>query len=89
MECDSNAGEAKVITVGDLILILGHYHSAISRLGSGIISLSGALKHSENAEVKEAADDAWLKLNEFIDYMDSVADDLNALAKDEGIPNGE
>ncbi|AUO21421.1 hypothetical protein HX786_13870 [Pseudomonas sp. 21615526] len=89
MEGDDNVGEAKAVTAGELVIILGQYHSAMSRLGSGIISLSGALKHSENAEVKEAADEAWLKLNEFIDYMDSVADDLNALAKEKGIPNGE
>ncbi|NWD22323.1 hypothetical protein HX864_03530 [Pseudomonas yamanorum] len=89
MECDSNAGEKKVITAGELVVILGQYHSAIARLGSGIISLSGALKHSEDAEVKQAADDAWIRLNEFIDCMEGVADGLNALTRKEEAANGE
>lgn len=58
MEFDSGKGESKVITAGELVIILEEYHSAIARLGSGIISLSGALKHSRDAEVKEAADEA-------------------------------
>jgi len=51
--------------------------------------LSGALKHSRDAEVKEAADEAWGKLDEFIDCMDGVADVLNALVQEKGISNGE
>jgi hypothetical protein len=89
MAFDSKEGESKAVTAADLIIILGQYHSAIARLGSGIISLSGALKHSEDIEVKEAADDAWVKLNEFIDYMDGVADGLNALVQEKEGPNGE
>ncbi|NWC91462.1 MULTISPECIES: hypothetical protein [unclassified Pseudomonas] len=89
MECDSKAGEAKVITAGELVVILGQYHSAIARLGSGIISLSGALKRSEDAEVKQAADEAWMKLNEFVDCMDGVADGLNALTQKKEAQNGE
>eukprot|EP00659_Diplonema_papillatum_P011840 gene11840-18259_t len=70
MEGDDNVGEAKAVTAGELVIILGQYHSAIARLGSGIISLSGALKHSEDVDVKQAADEAWVKLNEFIDCME-------------------
>lgn len=81
MEGDDNVGEAKAVTAGELVIILGQYHSAIARLGSGIISLSGALKHSEDVDVKQAADEAWVKLNEFIDCMEGVADGLNALTQ--------
>lgn len=69
------------LLAGGLVIILGQYHSAIARLGSGIISLSGALKHSEDVDVKQAADEAWVKLNEFIDCMEGVADGLNALTQ--------
>jgi len=89
MEFDSDEGGSKVITAGELVVILGQYHSAIARLGSGIISLSGALKNSRDGEVKEAADEAWVKLNEFIDCMDGVADVLNALVQEKGVSNGE
>jgi hypothetical protein len=89
MDGDDKVGETKAVTAGELVIILGQYHSAIARLGSGIISLAGVLRRSENADVKQAADEAWAKLNEFIDCMEGVADGMNALTQTKAVGNGE
>lgn len=38
MDGDDMVGEAEAVTARELVIILGQYHSAIARLGSGIIS---------------------------------------------------
>lgn len=52
MDGDDMVGEAEAVTARELVIILGQYHSAIARLGSGIISLAGVLRRSEDADVK-------------------------------------
>lgn len=79
----------KPVIAKDLINVISSYHSAISRLGSGLISISSALMASDNEEVKLAAEESWGKLNEFVGFMEEAAVRLDNLSKEGVDKNGE
>jgi len=79
----------KPLIARDLINVMSSYHSAISRLGSGLISISSALMESDNQNVKVAAEESWDKLKEFVAFMEQAAERLDALSKEGADKNGE
>ena len=89
MDADEKELGKKLVTAKDLVNILGNYHKAIARLGSGLISLSSALQLSDDPHIKSAAETAWGKLDDFINYMEGAAESLNALIQEEGPADGE
>ncbi|QJI28932.1 hypothetical protein HKK55_09460 [Pseudomonas sp. ADAK18] len=86
---DLNEKENKPVTAKELLTVMASYHSAIARLGSGLISLSGVLMESNDPVVKEAAGVSWEKLNEFIGFMDQAAEKLGSLIGEETGHEGE
>lgn len=89
MENDEDKLGLKPLIAKDLINVMSSYHSAISRLGSGLITISSALMASDNQEIKLAAEESWDKLKEFVAFMEQAAERLDNLSKEGLDKNGE
>lgn len=85
MENEDKLG-CKPVLARDLIHVMNSYHRAISKLGSGMISISSALMESDNQDVKSAAEESWGKLKEFVGFMEQAAERLEKLSR-EGVDN--
>lgn len=81
MSSDENEKTARILTAEDLMAVVTPYHRAIARLGSSVISLASALRASEDPFVKKNADEAWQRLEEFIEQMEKGAAILDGLTK--------
>ncbi|CRM61670.1 hypothetical protein [Pseudomonas sp. 35 E 8] len=79
----------KPVSAKDLIHVLNSYHKAISKLGSGMISISSALMESDDQNVKAAAEESWGRLKEFVGFMEQAAERLETLAREGVDNNGE
>ncbi|MNJ45762.1 hypothetical protein D3C77_408720 [compost metagenome] len=89
MDAEERELGRKLVTAKDLTSALSSYHTALARLGSGMISLSSALMTSEDPKVKAAAQEAWGKIDEFIGFMEKAAENLNHLLHEPGPDDGE
>ncbi|MBF8720212.1 hypothetical protein [Pseudomonas guariconensis] len=84
MASDEKELGTKVITAKDLVAAISPYHTAMARLGSSLISVTAALRESEDPSVKKHADEAWTRLDQFITQMELAAATLDRLMKHEG-----
>ena len=80
MENDEDKLGLKPVLAKDLIRVMNSYHKAISKLGSGMINISSALRMSDDQDVKAAAEESWNRLKEFVGFMEQAAERLEDLS---------
>lgn len=68
------------ISVHELMEVIQHYHDAIASLGSCMISVTTGLRQSPNDAERAKGEEAWEKLDEFIEALEEATGVLNALA---------
>nr|WP_314872128.1 hypothetical protein [uncultured Pseudomonas sp.] len=86
MASDEEKRGGKLVDAGTLMTAISPYHAAMARLGSGMISLASALRASDDPFVKQQADEAWQRIDEFINQMEKAAITLNEILSDEAAP---
>lgn len=68
------------VSVYELMEVIQHYHDAIASLGSCMISVATGLRQSPNDAERGKGEEAWEKLDAFIDALEEATSALKALA---------